>query len=278
MASFLPSHQRIAAPGADPARWMFVLHGILGSGANFRSFARRLAAACPEWGFVLVDLRMHGQSQGAPPPHTIAAAADDLVRLEAEIALPITGVMGHSFGGKVALAYTPRAPRELDQVWVLDASPGARRERAATTEAVLRTLRAMPALLPSRASFLDAVTRDGHPRAVAEWLAMNGKPADGGFRVRLDLDAIQALLDSYVTTDLWPVVERPEGTRAIHVVIAGRSDALDGGDQSRLAAIAAVEPRVHTHVIEEAGHWVHVDAPDALFELVRQSISTTTGA
>src|ERR1700679_538748 len=122
MSSFVPSHARVTAPGAEPSRWMLVLHGILGSGANFRSFARRLAAARPDWGFVLVDLRMHGQSQEAPPPHTLAAAAEDLVRLGVELALPIAGVMGHSFGGKVALAYTGAAPRELEQVWVLDAS------------------------------------------------------------------------------------------------------------------------------------------------------------
>src|SRR5580692_7313306 len=103
---------------------MLVLHGILGSGNNFATIARRLAAACPAWGFALVDLRMHGQSQGAPPPHTIAAAAEDLGRLEEGLRSPVAGVMGHSFGGKVALAYAARAQHELDQVWVLDASPG----------------------------------------------------------------------------------------------------------------------------------------------------------
>ena len=124
---FLPTHALVTAvaPGGPaPSRWMLVLHGILGSGANFRGFARRLAASAPGWGFVLVDLRMHGQSQGAPPPHTLAAAAADLRRLGEHLGLPIAGVMGHSFGGKVALAYTAASGRELEQTWVLDASPG----------------------------------------------------------------------------------------------------------------------------------------------------------
>ena len=275
MSSFLPSHARITAPGIEPSRWMLVLHGILGTGANFRTFARRLASACPGWGFVLVDLRMHGRSLGAPPPHTIEAAADDLVRLGAELALPIAGVMGHSFGGKVALAYALSAPRELEQVWVLDASPGARRDRGTTTTAaaVLRTLRALPARLPSRERFLEIVVAEGHPLAIAEWLAMNVEPTHGGFRLRLDLDAIQALLESYCSVDLWSVLERPERARAFHVVVAGRSDTLDEADRMRLTAIAAREPRVHAHLIEGAGHWVHVDAPDALFELVRPTLT-----
>jgi len=248
---------------------MLVLHGILGSGANFRSFARRLAEARPSWGFVLVDQRMHGQSQGAPPPHTIDAAAADLVRLADALRLPVAGVMGHSFGGKVALAYVARARLELDQVWVLDASPGARRDRAASTAEVLRTLRSVPQPLPSRERFLEIVTGLGQPRAIAEWLAMNVRRADDGFRLRLDLDAVEALLESYVATDTWPVLERAEGARAFEIVVAGRSDAFDDADRAHLDAIAAREPRVHAHRIEGAGHWVHVDAPDALFELLR---------
>jgi pimeloyl-ACP methyl ester carboxylesterase len=252
---------------------MLVLHGILGSGANFRGFARRLAAAAPTWGFVLVDLRMHGQSQGAPPPHTLAAAAEDLRRLGERLALPIAGVMGHSFGGKVALAYAAASPRPLEQAWVLDASPGVRRDRAGATEGVVRMLREMPALLPSRPRFLELVAARGHPRAIGDWLAMNVHRDDDGFRLRLDLDAVEALLDDYFAVDLWPVLERAEAARAFHVVVAERSDALDAADRARLAAIAAREPRVRAHLIAGAGHWVHVDAPDALFAVVQAGLS-----
>jgi pimeloyl-ACP methyl ester carboxylesterase len=272
MSSFLPAYSLVSAPDAEPSRWMLVLHGILGSGANFRSFARRLATACPAWGFVLVDLRMHGQSMGAPPPHTIDAAADDLVRLGAALALPIAGVMGHSFGGKVALAYTARQERDLDQAWVLDASLGTRRDRAGDTERIVRMLREVPSPLPSRERFLEIVHEHGHGRAIAEWLAMNVRRDGDTFRLRVDLDAIEALLDSYFAADLWPLVERPEGTRALHVVVAERSDALDGADRARLAAVAAREPRVSSHLVAGAGHWVHVDAPDALFALMRASL------
>ena len=270
--AFIPHHALVTAPGATPSRWMIVLHGILGSGGNFRSFARRLTTAAPAFGFVLVDLRMHGQSQGAPPPHTIAAAAEDLVRLGDHLGLSIVGVMGHSFGGKVALAYAARRGPALDLVWVLDASPGTRRDRAGSTEQVLRMLQEMPQPLPSRERFLEIVAEHGHPPAIGEWLAMNVRRADDGFRIRLDLDAIGALLDDYFAVDLWPVVEHAEGARSLHVVVADRSAALDAADRARLAA-AAKDPRVVGHLVEGAGHWVHVDAPDVLFGLVSASLA-----
>jgi esterase len=291
MSSFVPSFTAVTAPGADPSRYLLVLHGILGSGANFRSFARRLAAACPAWALLLVDLRLHGQSQGAPPPHTVASAAEDLVRLAALPSTPaVAGVLGHSFGGKVALAYAERAGRVLDQVWVLDASPGTRRshadhdetpggdpraaanDRTSATEEVLRTLRALPDPLPSRERFFEIVAERGHSRAIADWLAMNLRRADDGFRLRLDLDAVGALLESYHATDLWPVLEDARAARAFHVVVADRSDVIDADDRARLAALAAREPRVHVHTVAGAGHWVHVDAPDAIFSLVSAAL------
>lgn len=269
---FLPHHALVRAEGEAPSRWMFVLHGILGSGTNFRSFARRLVAVRPDWGFVLVDLRVHGQSLDAPPPHTLASCADDLARLADHLALPIAGVIGHSFGGKVALAYAASLRRELDQVWVLDASPGTRRDRAATVDRVIRMLRDIPQPLPSRERFLELVAAEQQPRAIAEWLAMNVRRADDGFRIRLDLDAVASLLDDYFSLDLWPVVEHAENTRAMHVVVAGASPAFDEADRARLELAAMRDGRVHPHLVDGAGHWVHVDAPDALFALVCEAL------
>jgi pimeloyl-ACP methyl ester carboxylesterase len=247
---------------------MLVLHGLLGSAANWRSFARRWVAAAPTWGLVLVDLRMHGESQNAPPPHTLAAAADDLVALIETLGLPIRGVLGHSFGGKVALAYADRAQEELESVWVLDASPSARSTRGSSTETVLELLRGLPSRFASREAFVQHIVAEGQPRGIAEWLAMNLRPIDEGFRFRLDLDAITSLFESFRATDLWHVLEDGRGAHAFHVVVAGRSDAFDEPDRARLAEIARSGGGVHEHLMPSSGHWVHVDEPDALLELV----------
>jgi esterase len=71
------SHTSVAAPGAHPRSWLCILHGSFGAGRNWATVVRRLVAARKDWGAVLVDLRLHGASQGFPPPHTLAACADD---------------------------------------------------------------------------------------------------------------------------------------------------------------------------------------------------------
>lgn len=253
---------------------MLVLHGILGSGANWRSFARRLATACPSWGFVLVDLRAHGQSADAPPPYTLRAAAEDLLRLEATLGKPIAAVLGHSFGGKVALALAEISPTPLDQVWVLDSLPGSRTEELASprTAAVVRMLEDMPQSFPTRERFVEIVEERGHDRTFAAWLAMNLRRDGDAYRLRIDMTKIRALFASYYHTDLWPVVEHPAKARELHFVVGGRSDVIAPDDRARLAAIAARAPHLHVHTLPSAGHWLHVDDPEGLFAVVSSAL------
>lgn len=295
-ADFVPHHALVAAPNAAPARWMLVLHGILGSGANWRTFARRLSeaqvegagaagAASSPWGFILVDLRGHGASQGPPPPHTVAAAADDLLRLGDRLGLDIRGVMGHSFGGKVALAYLERRVAEIDRFFLLDSDPSASPGGASdsTSVRVLSLLRSLPQPMESRAAFLEAVQAAGHSRVIAEWLAMNLRREDDGFRFRLDLDVMSELLADYFARDLWHVLEDPPappdggagalpGGRRIHVVLGGRSTSISPAARDRFEALAARAPWFSVHVLPRAGHWLHADDPDGLFEVIRAAL------
>ena len=268
------AHAFVTAPNHVPTRWILFLHGVFGSGNNFRTLARRWVASEPSLGLVLVDLRMHGRSQGFPPPHNLEAAARDLLAIDALVAArggAVRGVVGHSLGGKVALEYVAAKRGRLGRAWIIDSNPGAR-PNAAGSESTLRVyelLRSLPPLFPTRAAFNDALAAGGLDSAMIQWLAMNVDAVDGGYRFRLDLDAIDALLRDYFVRDLWPIVENPPGDVAVELIIGGRSLVLDSADRERAAQAARENPeRVAVHIIPEASHWVHVDAPDALFALL----------
>jgi pimeloyl-ACP methyl ester carboxylesterase len=240
----------------EPARALLFLHGILGTGANLRGLAQRFLRSDESWLAVLVDLRGHGRSPDFAAPHDLTACAHDLAALEKVISLPVAGVIGHSFGGKVALAYHVLRP-DLTRVALLDSAPSARPERAGSeeTHAVLDTLERAPARFESRQQFLSFVHDNGHARAIADWLAMNLVRMPDGFRVRTNVPLIRALLDDYFSRDLWPVVEQSRAR--VDLVIAGQSEVYGPEDTARAVQLRG---EVRAHLIANAGHWVHVDA------------------
>jgi pimeloyl-ACP methyl ester carboxylesterase len=276
-------HHELVAPATPPAAWILMTHGIFGSGANWRSVARKLVERRPGWGAVLVDLRAHGRSESGEPPHTVAACAADLRELDAVLAeqgRPVRAALGHSFGGKVVLALRALTshgrvtvrPADLLQTWVLDATPAAHPAAAHdpdnTVTVVLEILESLPPRHESRDRFIDSIVAAGQTRALAQWLAMNLEPADGAFQLRLDLPAVRALLLDYYTQDLWRAVEDPTMPGELHVVCAGRSTSVPHADRERLAAHQQKSGLTSVHLIADAGHWVHVDAPDAVVELL----------
>jgi pimeloyl-ACP methyl ester carboxylesterase len=261
-------------PGARPERAILFLHGILGSGANLRTIARRFVEARPRWEAWLVDLRGHGRSPKGLPDPRVAAAAADVAALAARVR-PMAAVVGHSFGGKVALEAARRLAEEgpgaeLAHVVTIDTMPGAREpERGGDgVLAVLDDLASLPARLPSKSAFVDAVAARGRNRTIAQWLAMSTEPAEnGGVRFALDLEEIRALVLDYFALDQWPLVEAPPAGVSVHLVIAGRSSSYAPADRARAEAIAARSPRVTVDVLD-TGHWVHTEDPEGLLRVL----------
>jgi lipase len=98
-------------PGAPP---ILCLHGIGGHGARFRRLAEEQLN-----GFRVIapDLRGHGRSTWEPP-WTLGAHVHDLQQLLRERAVERVAVVGHSFGGRLALELT--ATGVVDRSILLD--------------------------------------------------------------------------------------------------------------------------------------------------------------
>ena len=252
----------VTAAGATPTRAFLFLHGILGQGTNLRTIARRFVDARPGWQAVLVDLRAHGQSQGVEGEDTVVTAADDVAQSARGLTLPVHAVLGHSFGGKVAMLL-PERLADLEHLVVLDSAPGQRLDFRGSelTVTVLSTLDAAPAVFPSREAFVAHLKAAGIDTGIGQWLAMNLERDDSGFRFTLSLGRIRALLASYFATDCWPVLERmaSDAGPGFHLVIGARSKVFDVGDRERAVAVAARSGGRCTVDVLPTGHWVHVD-------------------
>ena len=241
--------------GGGPRRAV-IAHGILGRGRNWRTIVRRLAAELPEWHFVSVDLRNHGDSQGFIGPHDLAACAADLAELDPEL------IVGHSFGGKVALA----ALRDLGvpEVWVLDTLPGPT-GASSELDALLEALRQVPVPLRRREELREHLSLS---EGLVTWMMTNLRSTSEGLVWRIDPDRVEEMMRSYAETDFWPLIE---STRSpVTFVRASRSarwtpeviarfDDLPPGSPVRLLSL-------------DAGHWMHVDNPRGLLALLVEGL------
>lgn len=270
MADPILSHDRVTADDAEPNLWMFVLHGVYGAGRNWASVIRRIVRERPDWGALLVDLRQHGDSQGFAGPHTVQAAAQDLDRLAGHVGLAPAAVLGHSFGGKVALVHAASTPTPPRQVWVIDSTPQEREPDGSAWD-MLELLESLPRRYDDRDELIALLMARGQPKMLAQWMATNLVSDNGDYRWRFDFDSIRELLVSFFETDAWDVVESPPDDTEIHLVKAEDSRVLSGPALERADAAAAAGGRTFVHRVA-GGHWVNAQNPAALESLLVQML------
>jgi esterase len=253
--------------GADTAqKTLVLLHGIYGRGRNWQSIARGIVAARPDYACWLVDLPYHGDSAPADHGDTIAAMARHVHEWMAERQVVPTAVLGHSYGGKVALSIAERAPELPLEVWVIDSTPEVK-PPSGSAWAMLDVVRRLPSSFDSRDAAIAALVENGYTLGVAQWMATNLAREGNALRWRLDFDAMERLLLDFFATDMWHVVEHPAAGHRIHVLKASESNAITPAAVARLEA--ATNDRVWLHH-RPGGHWIHAESPALVTELLLQ--------
>jgi pimeloyl-ACP methyl ester carboxylesterase len=267
-----------------------LLHGILGSRKNWGSFAKRLAQEFPLWQFLLVDLRCHGDSASIKKggPHTVSSAALDVLKLVGQLRLTPRVLVGHSFGGKVALSMVEQAAKPLARpvrVWVLDATPGKVRAGGDGEDhpgELISFLRNMPDQVPSKQQVTDSLVQQGFSLEVARWVVTNlRRNAPQNFSWTFDLNGIADMYESYEKANLWEIVENVP--RGVHINFLKAERSLHRWALEDLQRIHAAEEvasdegaGVQMHVLQDAGHWVHADNPDGLFKILSATFQIET--
>jgi pimeloyl-ACP methyl ester carboxylesterase len=241
-----------------------MLHGIYGRGRNWLGIARALVVSRPEYGCWLIDLPHHGNSGPAKHGDTVSGLAADVGDWLAAQGLVPNVILGHSYGGKVALAMAPGLTANPLQVWIIDSTPETRPPSGSAWE-MLRIVRELPASFQSRDEAVGVLADRGLAIEVAQWMSTNLARDGDRFVWRLDFDAMERLLVDFFTTDLWPIVEHPPATLDLHFLKASKSNALSAGAVGRLEAAAG--PRLHLHH-RDGGHWIHAESPAAVTELL----------
>lgn len=244
---------------------LLMLHGLFGSGGNWRGIARQLADTHAVY---CVDLRNHGASPWADSMD-YTEMADDVRQLIHRLGLERPAVLGHSMGGKTAMALALRYPEEVGQLLVVDIAPLSYADTLTPFAAAMCDIDVLA--VASRSEVERRLQDEFGDRDVVSFLMQNLVARNDHFDWRMNLvgiSASMAQLCAFPSALLGSSYARPT------TVIAGeRSDYVAQRDG---ASFRPMFRQVEIDVIEGAGHWVHADRPAAFLARVRRALRHTS--
>lgn len=147
-----PSTRAPGSPGAGPP--LLFVHGLAGYGAYWRRLIRRLPHDRP---LLAPDLRGHGHSDKPASGYDLRSVSADLVALLDACAVDRAVLIGHSWGGKVALAAAALHPDRFAHVVAID--PASPAPHTTLSQARAGLIRYFDTLYGPHASFAEAVER-----------------------------------------------------------------------------------------------------------------------
>jgi pimeloyl-ACP methyl ester carboxylesterase len=231
-----------------------LLHGLFGAAQNFGAVAKALGS---RFRVVALDLRNHGQSPHAASM-TYPDMAADVAATLAALGLPRAAVVGHSMGGKVAMALAQAHPERVDRLCVVDIAPRAYRPSLAAYAAALAAIPLKPGL--RRAEADAALAASVASPAERAFLLLNLRFETDPPSWRLNLPGIQA---GFPEISAWVPPATPTYPGPTLFLAGERSDYIRPEDWP---AIQARFPAARLEAVPGAGHWVHAEAPSAFLE------------
>ncbi len=234
---------------------LIILHGLLGMLDNWLTPAKMMA---DDFEIYLLDARNHGLSHHSDT-FDYESMAGDLADFAREIGLKSFHLLGHSMGGKTAIKFAQTHPDMVRKLVVADIGP---KYYPVHHQAILDGLSAVDFDAVSRRGEIDDILKDYVPElGTRQFLLKNVYWKEKGkLGYRFNLESIKSNIEN-VGEDL--TFEDYSGPTLF--VRGGNSDYItdfDWPDIRHQFADADME------TIEDAGHWLHADQPEAFTKVV----------
>ena len=251
---------------------MVLMHGGPGTDHNTMRPFRRCA---DRFTLVFYDHRCNGRSEGAPASsmtwENLTADAD---ALRQTLGFDKWAVLGHSFGGMVALEYALRYPQSLSHLLLLDTcgdiwwaqvnAPQALAQRGFSSDTVQTARRFFAGdIAPNEVFPAGLKLAKAYYHHLSPWLL--AREAALGMRVKSRPEAhifgFSQLLKGWTVMDQLGEIQVPT------LVLAGRDDFQFPPEHQ--AALAAGIANSRLEIIERAGHNAPTERPAEVIQAVR---------
>ncbi|MCF8359945.1 MAG: alpha/beta fold hydrolase [Prolixibacteraceae bacterium] len=247
-----------------------IIHGLYGSSDNWMTIARKLSET--HW-VIAIDCRNHGQSPHAAE-HTYGAMVDDLVELFDSLEIEKAHLLGHSMGGKLAMAFAADYPEKTLSLTVADIAPKDYVKDPASEiqldlhNRILETLSGMDmSEFSSRKEIEKALEPAITDRMIRMFILKNLKKGSDSFEWKVNapvlLKALPHVLESVNIDEYRDRI--PIKTYPVKFIKGSLSGYIKKEDE---ALIKEMYPDARIVEIEGASHFLHAEKPKEFVEII----------
>jgi pimeloyl-ACP methyl ester carboxylesterase len=263
--------------GSGPA--LLLLHGL---GCDHTTWSSVIATLARRYTVIAPDLLGHGRSDKPRADYSVGGYANGMRDLLTVLGIDKATVVGHSFGGGVAMQFAYQFPERTERL-VLVAPGGIGREVTAIIRAITLPgfqtalgVATMPGLLHAAKLALRTLSRTGisQARDLDEVAEIVQHLSDRKARAAIT-HVVRAVVDwrGQVVT----MADRAYLTHAMPMcVVWGSEDNVIPADHAALAR--EIAPDATVEVIPNSGHFPHKDHPQRFVKILNDFIRSTDPA
>ena len=248
-------------PGENPP--IIIVHGLFGSSTNWRSIVPLLRGRAAIW---LIDLRNHGKSPNAGT-HSYFDMQQDLLEFLDREQVQKCILIGHSMGGKVAMLFSLLHPHRVAHLMVLDIAPCTYRH---SFESLIDTLLALDLTrLKSRTEADVQLSASIADRQKRQFLLQSLVGTPGNYRWCINLPVLRRSMP-----EIGGFPHHLVANRKFHPLATFLHGTLsDYITEEHNQTIARLFPNCAIQGIQNAGHWLHIDQPQTVCDVILKRIS-----
>ena len=265
--------------GSGPA--LLLIHGV---GCNSKSWEPVHAKLAQRFTVIAPDLLGHGESDKPHADYSLPAFANGMRDLLAVLGIDRVTVVGHSFGGGVAMQFAYQYPELVERIVLVNAG-GVSKDVSLALRLAAMPMGAEALAMLRAAGVMPAIRRFG--RAVGAVLGSTRLGRDvtdvvemlEGFQDPAGLAAFARTLRSVVDASgqYVTMLDRSYLVQSVPVqIIWGEDDLIIPVDHAHTAHAAI--PGSRMEIFEDSGHMPFHDHPDRFVQVVERFIDSTRPA
>lgn len=237
---------------------LVLVHGLFGAARNLGILTRALSQGAK---VIALDLRNHGESPHGLPMD-FATMAQDVAETLASLGVERAGIVGHSLGGKTAMALALTRPEMVAKLVVMDIAPIAYDHDYDGYVTAMLAMQLTPALTRGEADQALAQTVKAAPMRA---FLLNNLVLGASPRWRVGLKEIQAAMPDLLD---WPELPGQRSFSGPTLFLRGAESGYVGPEAE--GAIDALFPGAARQSIEGAAHWLHADKPREVIAALKE--------